>query len=177
MKKSIIALSLALVFLSQAPSASALSCLPVDMYLDTVPTDETTFVFIGTATEVKNHTQVITVSESLKGWVAPQVWVTHPHSTDWGYFCSNGPAKAGEETIFLVNIDQYGRFNVSQTLDADSKMGKDFLEDIRSTPDVDGGITEVTTEDHVSEVRQMIYDLLKALTGMLTELHYWQSKV
>ncbi len=176
MRHSFIALAFALVLFGNVPSASALSCLPVDMYLDTVVENETTMVFTGTATEVKNHTQVVTVTEAHQGWVAPKVWVTHPWSSDWQYFCSNGPAKAGEPTVFLVTIDEYGSFSVTQTLPADSDLAKDLITELEKNDDVDAGITEVTPADRASEMRQSIVDLMKALMNMLAELRYWQSE-
>jgi hypothetical protein len=175
MRKSIIALGLALVFQGNIASVYALSCLPTDMYLDTVVGDGTTQVFVGTATEVKNHTQVVTVTKALQGWVAPKVWVQHPWSSDWQYFCSNGPAKAGVPTVFLVTIDQYGSFTVSQTLPLDSDLAQGLIADIEDQDDVDAGITEATPEARASEMRQSIIDLMKALMSMIAELRYWKS--
>lgn len=176
MRNSIIALSLAVVFLSNASNASALSCLPTDMYLDTVVGDGTTQVFIGTATAVKNHTQVVTVTKALQGWVAPKIWITHPWSSDWQYFCSSGPSKPGVSTVFLVTIDQYGAFTVTQTLPADSVLAKDLIADIEKADDVDAGITEATPADRASELQQAIYDLMKVLLNMFAEFRYWQSE-
>ncbi len=176
MRNSILGLSLAVVILFQASYASALSCLPIDMYLDTIVGDGTTQVFIGTATEVKNHTQVVTVTKALQGWVAPKMWVTHPWSSDWQYFCSNGPAKVGGQTVFLVTVDQHGAFTVTQTLAVDSELAKDLIQKIEKAEDVDGGITEVTAADRASEMRQSIYDLMKALINMFAELNYWQNE-
>jgi hypothetical protein len=175
MKKNFIAFGLAVVFMASAPTASALSCLPTDMYLDTIVGDGTTQVFVGTATEVKNHTQVVTVTKAHQGWVAPQVWVTHPWSSDWQYFCSNGPAKAGVPTVFIVSIDQYGSFSVNQTLPLDSDLAKNLIQDLNAREDVDAGITEVKPADRAGEMRQSIIDLMKALVNMLTELRYWES--
>jgi hypothetical protein len=146
------------------------------MYLDTVVGDGTTMVFTGTATEVKNHTQVVSVTKAHQGWVAPKVWVTHPWSTDWQYFCSNGPAKAGEPTVFLVTINEYGSFSVVQTLPANSDLAKELIANLEKNEDVDAGITEVSAADRASEMRQSIVDLMKALMNMLAELRYWQSE-
>lgn len=176
MRNRIIGLSLGFAFLFQASYASALSCLPIDMYLDTVVGDGTTQVFIGTATEVKNHTQVITVTKALQGWIAPKIWVTHPWSSDWQYFCSNGPAKPGVPTVFLVIIDQYGAFNVTQTLPVDSVLAKGLIADIEKANDVDAGITEATPADRVSELQQSIYDLMKVIINMFAEFRYWQNE-
>lgn len=174
MQKVIIAFSLSLAFIFHATPAEALSCLPVDMYLDTVIGDETTQIFIGTATDVKEHTQVVTVTKALQSRMAPQVWVQHPYSKDWKYFCSNGPAKKGESTIFFTTIDAYGSYSVVQTLSVNSDIGKDFLKKIEGE-EIDAGITEATPTDRASEMRQSIIDLIKALINMLTELRYWES--
>ncbi len=174
MQKVFIVLSLAFVALFNVPHAQALSCLPVDMYLESVIGDETTQVFIGTATAVANHTQVVTVSKALQGWVAPQVWVEHPYSTDWQYFCSNGPAAKGKETIFLTMIDENSVRSVTQTLAADSVEGKDFIKMLEKE-NPDAGITEATPSDRSEELKQSIVDLMKVLVGMLRELAYWQS--
>lgn len=176
MRNRIIGLSLAFAFLFQASYASALSCLPIDMYLDTVVHDGTTMIFVGTATEVKNHNQVVTVTKAIQGWVAPKVWATHPYSTDWQYFCSNGPAKPGVPTVFLVTISEYGAFTVTQTLSLDSDLAKDLIADIGKSDDVDAGITEATPADRASELQQSIYDLMKVIINMFAEFRYWQNE-
>lgn len=71
MRKVVVIPALALVFafMAAAPQAHALSCLPLDMYLDTVVNEEggETLVFTGTATKVtKDHTQVVTVKRHTK---------------------------------------------------------------------------------------------------------------
>jgi hypothetical protein len=178
MRKTILIAAIALMFSAGAPGAHALSCLPLDMYLDTVVAEESgeTFVFTGTATGVtKDHTQVVTVSEAHKGYVPSKVWVTHPYSTDWQYFCSNGPAKAGETTVFLVRIDAYGSWSVTQTLDADSAEAKDFVKELADAK-TDAGITEATSRDRANEVLESIKGLLAALGNLFAEFRYWQSQ-
>ena len=174
MKKSLIALSLALVFM--APHAHALSCLPIEDYLESVVKDDETRVFEGTATEVtKNHTQVVTVSEAHKGWVPREVWVNHPWSSDWQYFCSNGPAKPGEKTVFIATIDQHGLYSVTQTLDANSELAKDFIAALEDAG-ADAGISEATSRERADEILLQVGELLKTLMHMLSELAYWQNK-
>ncbi len=174
MKRSILGMTLAFAFVLGVPQASALSCLPTDMYLESVVGDETTLVFAGTATPVKNHAQVVTVSKSLQGWVAPTLWVEHPYSTDWQYFCSNGPAKTGESTVFLVTVNEYGTFSVTQTLPANSDLAKELIKDL-SAAKVDAGITETTPEGRANELRDMMSNLIKALLNMLAELKHWEG--
>ena len=176
MKKIVVTLSLGLVILFQAPHAEALSCLPVDMYLESVVGDETTQVFIGTATEAKNHTQVVTVSEALQGWVGSKVWVEYPYSTDWQYFCSNGPATPGKTTVFITTFDQFGSQMVTQTLALDSDLSKDFVAMIEKK-NLDAGINEVSAEGRAADVKQSIVDLLKVLVGKLQELKFWQNEI
>ncbi len=182
MNKIIIA-AIAIVVGSQvlfmgAGSAHALSCLPVDMYLDMVVNDENdqTFVFVGTATAVtKNHTQVVTVTKALKENVDPKMWVTHPYDDDWQYYCSGGPADAGESTIFLGTWDAYGSFMVHQTLDVDSAIAKKFMASIEKA-DFDASIRmDTTTEDKAETVKQRIEQLIKVIMGLLDEYRYWQS--
>jgi hypothetical protein len=176
MKRTLIVLSLAVAFMLQAPSAYALSCLPVDMYLEsTLKEDDGTFIFKGTATEVQNHTQVVTVTESIKGWVPAKMWVTHNYSDDWKYFCSNGPAKAGVSTLFFVTVDDHGGWNVNQTIPLTDTLAKDFLKDA-DVADLDGGITETTPENRANEVMESIQNLIKVLVNLLTEYRYWQSQ-
>ncbi len=175
MRKNIIALSLALAFLLPGSSAEALSCVPLDMYLESVIKDGEAHIYIGTATAVKNHTQVVTVTKPLQGWVAPKIWVEHNYSNDWQYFCSNGPSKAGKSTIFFSTINKYGTFTVQQTLDVDSTEGKAFLETIEKA-DIDAGITEAKPADRADEVRQSIDRLVKALLQMFEEWKYWHSE-
>jgi hypothetical protein len=174
MKKSIIAFSLGLALLLPVTSVQALSCLPVADYLETVVGDETTQVFIGTATAVENHTQVVKVTEALQGYVAPEVWVQHQYSTDWQYFCSNGPAAAGKSTIFLTTPNEYGARMVTQTIEVDSDSGKDFIAKFTAA-EIEAGITEATEEERVMEIKQSIADLLKVVINLLQELRYWQS--
>jgi len=175
MKKYFILFSLGLVLLFQSNEALALSCLPVDMYLEGVVGDEVTQVFIGTATAVKNHAQVVTVSKALQGWIAPEVWVQHPYSKDWQYFCSSGPSVEGKPTIFFTIFDQYSSRSVTQTLSLDSKEGKDFIAMIEKEK-VDAGITEATKEERATELLATIKDLIGVLIQMIQELKYWESK-
>lgn len=180
MKKTIIALALAFALIAPAGGAHALSCVTLDMYLDHVLTDDTdgTFMFVGTATPVtKNHTQVVMVTKPLKGWVAPEMWIKHNWSQDWKYFCSNGPAKAGESTLFFVSIDPYGSFQGVQTLKADSAEAKAFIAKVeKKVPDTDRGITVATPADRATEVMDQIRILFEVILNMIQELNYWQSK-
>lgn len=178
MRKTIITLGLGLALLSSGvQNAHALSCLPIDMYLESVIGDETTQVFIGTATEVtKAHTQVVTVTKALQSWVAPKVWVEHPYSTDWKYFCSNGPAEAGEPTVFLTTLNEYGTYSVTQTLSPDSVEAKKLIKDLGNAEDAAAGITEATADERASEVLQTIQNVIKALINLFAEYRYWQSQ-
>ncbi len=176
-KNSIFGFGLVVAFFLQASNASALSCLPIDMYLDTVPGDETTQVFIGKATAVKNHTQVVTVSKALQGWVASQIWVEHQYSDDWKYFCSNGPAKVGESTVFLTTLNEYGVYTVNQTLPANSALAKELIKNIEAEDEIEAGITESTPEERMEGLKQSMSDLIKVLLNMLAEFKYWESKV
>ena len=173
--KKIILLSLSSLVIFLAPQAEALSCLPVDVYLEGVVGDDATQVFIGTATEVENHTQVVTVNESLQGWVAAELFVVHQYSDDWKYFCSNGPAVVGRETIFLTMVDQNSTRLVTQTLAADSKEGRDLIKMIKEEK-VDAGITGATPAERASELRYSIIELIKVLVNMLLELKHLEGK-
>lgn len=177
MKYFLIAPLIALVFMASAPAAHALSCLSLDMYLDAVVHEEggETLVFVGTATEVtKDHTQVVTVTDAKKGWVMQKMWVTHPYSSDWKYFCSNGPAKVGTPTLFLTTINEYGSFNVVQTLDPNSAEAKAFLQKL-ADKETDAGITEATPTERAATVLESIKMLIAALGELLKEYAYWSS--
>lgn len=174
MYKNSIAFIIALAFMLPISSAHALSCLPIDMYLESVIGDETTLVFTGTATEAKNHAQVVTVTKAHQGWVAPKIWVNHPYSEDWKYFCSNGPAEANTPTIFFVTVDEFGSFSAVQTLKASSEQGKDFLADIAKA-EVDAGITEATPQNRADELMLSMRDLMQKLLNMLAEFRYWEA--
>lgn len=176
MKKSIIGFGFVVALMLQATSASALSCLPIDMYLDTTIGDETTQIFIGTATEVKNHTQVVTVSKALKGWVPSTVWVEHPYSNDWQYFCSNGPAKVGAATVFLTTINEFGTFSVTQTLPANSDLAQKFIKDIEAHDSTEAGITPVSPTERTASIRESMINLIKVLSNMFAEFRYWESQ-
>ena len=175
MRNYIIGLSMAVGLIVYAPSTYALSCVPTDMYLDMVVGDETTIVFTGTATEVKNHTQIVTVTKAHQGWISPKAWVEHAYSTDWQYFCSNGPAKAGVSTVFLVTLDQNGSYTVMQTLQANSELAKDLIENI-GDEEVDAGITEANAKDRAESIRESMNNLIKLLLNMLQELRYWEGQ-
>lgn len=175
-RNSIFGFGLIIAFLLSTSNVSALSCLPVDMYLDNVVGDETTQIFIGTATAVKNHTQVVTVSKAMQGWVAPSVWVAHPYSNDWQYFCSNGPAKVGESTVFLTTINEFGSYTVTQTLPENSSLAKNLIKNIEAEDEIEAGITESTPAERADSVRESIMNLIKALLSRLAELKYWESK-
>lgn len=161
-----------------APDAHALSCVPTEMYLEGIVEDENdgTFVFTGAALKVtEDHTQVVTVTEAHKGWVAPRVWVEHQYSDDWQYFCSNGPAKAGEPTIFLATVDAFGMFTVAQTLPASSDMAKDFIASLEEAG-AEGDITEATPDERTSELMESVKRIIALLGNIFAELRYWQSQ-
>jgi len=177
MRKAIFIAAFMFALTMGAPGAQALSCVPLDMYLDKVLEGEVdTFVFVGTATKVtEDHTQVVTVTEALQGYVAPELWVKHHYDDTWQYFCSNGPADAGESTVFFMMIDEYGSFTVLQTLDADSKEAKAFVAELKDK-DVDAGITEAKPQDREAEVLSSIQNFFAAFANLLKEFRYWQGR-
>ncbi len=175
MRKSLLGIALIGAFLLNTSSASALSCLPIDMYLNSVVGDETTQIFVGTASPEKNHTQVVTVTKPLQGWIMNTVFVQHPWSNDWHYFCSNGPPTPGAQTIFLATLDEYGSYSVTQTLPVDSEYAQDLIEALEDGG-AKAGVTEETPEERAQSVRQSIIELIRVLITMLTELSYWESK-
>lgn len=182
MKSNILIGALALIAVLApiaAPSAHALSCLSVDMYLKDIVGKEEIVILVGTATdqiEETNYTaEVLTVSEVKQGYAENEIFAYHRKDATWGYLCNAGPAKNGEKSLYITERDTSGKYQVYQrlaltdplvdTLEAD-------LEDIEMT----GIISDVTTTDRMNQIMTIISDLITEIQTLFKEYLYLKAK-
>ncbi len=161
--------------------ASALSCLPTDMYLKDIVGKDEIVVFEATATKQlkeKAYTaEVVTVTDALQGYVEETTFVYHQLDETWGYLCNPGPAsKTGVTSIYVAERDSYGKYQVYQRLDVDSELATTLIKNIADAA-VEGDVSEITAVDRQNQILTTIGDMLNQIVILLKELNYWkQSK-
>ncbi len=160
-------------------SASALSCLPTDMYLKDIVGKDDVVVFEATATKQlkeKAYTaEVVTVSDALQGYVEETTFVYHQLDETWGYLCNPGPAeKTGETSIYVAGRDDFGKYQVYQRLEVDSELATTLVADIAEA-EVEGEVSEITAVDRSNQIMTTISDMLNQIVILLKELQYWKS--
>jgi hypothetical protein len=159
--------------------ASALSCLPTDMYLKDIVGKDDVVVFEATVTKQlkeKAYTaEVVTVREALQGYVEETTFVYHELNETWGYLCNPGPApKAGETSIYVASRDSYGKYQVHQRLEVDSELAATLIENIEAA-EVEGQVSEITATDRQNQIITTIGDMLNQIVILLKELNYWKN--
>ncbi len=181
MKKSLIIGALAAILLvGYTPSASALSCLSIDMYLKEVVGDENIVIFEGKTTEkieAAGYTaEVLSVSETLQGYVADTVMVYHAKNETWGYMCNAGPQEVGQSSIYIASVDNTtGKYSVNQRLDLSNSAIISLQADL-DKEDVVGEVVEFSVVDKQNQLKTTITDLINEIKILLAELVYWQKQ-
>jgi len=174
------AVILAAIFIPFMPApAHALSCLPVDMYLkDVVGKDGEITIVVGTVqdqVEASDYTgEVLNIKEVKQGYADKELFVYHQKSIDWGYFCNAGPAKEGDESVYLLSRDAYGKVLVTQRLSTTDPLAITLFEDLKKT-EVEGNLSDVTAEDRQNQIMTTIQDLFKQIKILFKEYLYWKT--
>jgi len=158
--------------------ASALSCLPVDMYLKDVVGNEEIVIFEATSLdqiESEEHTaEVLKVNKALQGWVEDTIFVYHEKHPDWNYLCNSGPVGNGTTGIYVAHRNEQNQYSVHQRLEVSDPLAKQLKTDIEKAK-IEGGISELTTTDRKNQIISVIQDLVKQITRLMKEHAYWSK--
>lgn len=179
--KKVIITSFALVIMLSVGTerAAALSCLPVDMYLEEVVGDEEVVIFEATSLErieENAHTiEVLKVTEAKQGWVEKELFAYHEKNEFWGYLCNNGPKAEGSTGLYIATRNDQGQYLVRQRLELTDPLVADLVADLE-TASIEGGISEISTEDRRYQIVSNIKDLIAQIHALLKEYSYWKSK-
>lgn len=167
-----------LVLPLSAERASALSCLPVDMYLADVVGKEEVVIFEATSIdriEETNYTaEVLTVTTAHQGWVEEKLFVYHEKHPDWGYLCNSGPQAKGSTGVYVATRDAYNKYTVHQRLETRDPLVTQLKADLAET-EVEGGMSKQTSQDRMNQIMTSIHDLFKQIIVLLKEHSYWKN--
>lgn len=180
MKKAlfIIPLFVLTVFSISSAPAHALSCLPTDMYINSVIGNNDTVIFAAKTENTINTTEytaeALTVNTAYQGYVEGKLMAYHPKHTDWGYLCNSGPKGNNTESIYIATRDQNGKYQVTQRLDTDSNLMPE-IKKLLQEKEIVGEITPFNKTDKIDQISTTIMDLLKEVMILLKEQMYWKS--
>jgi hypothetical protein len=160
-----------------AGEAAALSCLPVEEYVQDVVGDESTFIFKATSVDridENDYTaEVLRVTESLQGYTPNSTFVYHTKDETWGYFCNLGPGTKGSSGIYIATQDAFGKYQVSQRLPEDSEI-LPILKEALLEKKISGEVYTIEKIDRMNQIKTIITDTLKELQKLLREYAYWK---
>lgn len=158
--------------------AAALSCLPLESYLKSTVGEEGTVIFEATSRarwEDSDQTvEILAVTKAHQGWVDDRLAAYHEKHPDWGYLCNNGPRGVGTIGLYVARRTDTNQYLVTQRLELSDpaiKVLKASLEE-RS---VDGGVSPLTTQDRLNQIRTEINDLVVRIKNLLKEYEYWRT--
>ena len=178
MKYSFIALAVlgvSLIIPFNAHHAHALSCLPVDMYLQDIVSNEDVVIFTGTVTDqIQEDTytaEVITVQEVLQGYAQTELFLYHTKDATWGYMCNAGPAKDGETSLYVASQDASGMFTAHQRLAVDDPLVATLKADLEEA-EIQGSHDPLTKEDRMNQLMTNISDLFAKINILFKEYLY-----
>ncbi len=159
--------------------ASALSCLPVDMYLKDVVSDENIVIFTATATKQlpeKAYTaEFVTVDTVLQGYVEATTFVYHQKDETWGYLCNNGPhEQSSEPGLYVATRDAYGKYQVYQRLPLSSEYVTTLKADLKAA-EVTGEKVTLSSTDRMNQIMTTISDMLSEIVILLKEYAFWKA--
>jgi hypothetical protein len=179
MKKIIVAsLALSLILPVGVDRAFALSCLPIDMYLEEVVGDEEIVIFEATSVdriEEKEHTiEVLKVTEAKQGWVEEDLFVYHEKHPDWGYLCNSGPKAEGSKGIYVAARNNQNQYSVYQRLDLTDPLVAGLESDLQAE-EIEGGVSEITPNDRMNQIMTSIQDLFMQIATLVKEYSYWKN--
>lgn len=161
-----------------AQPAAALSCLPIEDYLETLVGDDTVTIFSGTSVDRSDQTdytrEVIAVDSVLQGYAEDKVIVYHQKDMTWDYLCNNGPVKKGEKGVYITLRDDYGKYNVTQRLEPNDPLVTKLKSDLEDA-EITGQKSDITTTDRINQIFTSIGELFKHINLLLKEYSYWKS--
>jgi hypothetical protein len=158
--------------------ASALSCLPIDMYLESVVGNEDIVIFEATSLdriEDKEYTaEVLKVTKAQQGWVEDKIFVYHEKHPDWAYLCNSGPKAKGSTGLYVASRNDQNQYSVHQRLDLTDPLVTELKKDLAAEK-IEGGVGELTKTDRMNQIMTSIYDLLNQISILFKEYHYWKA--
>ena len=159
-------------------SVSALSCLPVDMYLKDVIGKDEIVIFTGTSKDKQDNdkytAEVIEVDEALQGWVEDTIFVYHQKDENWGYLCNAGPKEKGSKGVYVAERTNQGKYNVYQRLELTDPLVDTLKTDIEEA-EVEGGISELSSTDRMNQIITTVNDLIAEIAVLIREYIYWKT--
>ncbi|MES2748878.1 MAG: hypothetical protein V4606_00600 [Patescibacteria group bacterium] len=180
MKKAlfIIPLFVLMVFSVSSGPAHALSCLPTDMYINSVIGNEETVIFVAktdSTIETPEYTaEALTVNTAYQGYVEGKVMVYHPKHENWGYLCNSGPKGNNTESVYIATRDHNGKYQVTQRLDLDSNLMPEIKKQLKDK-EIVGEVIPFNKTDRINQISTTIMDILKEVMILLKEQMYWKS--
>lgn len=166
------------VFSVGSPAAQALSCVPIDMYIESSIGNDDTVIFVAKTDktiEGDGYTaEALTVSSAYQGYVEGKIMVYHTKNETWGYLCNNGPKGNNTEGVYIATRDDAGKYQVSQRLALDDKLVAKIKEGIKDKKVV-GEVVEFNKTDRINQITTTIKDLLGQILMLLKEQMYWQG--
>lgn len=160
------------------PNAHALSCLPVDTYLEDVVGKDEIVIFVGKSKDRIEETdytvEVLTVSEVKQGYVEEETFVYHQKDMAWGYLCNNGPKAKGTEGVYVGTRDAYGKYLIYQRLELSDPLVAALNADLEDA-EVTGETVELSKTDRMNQILTTISDLFKEIGVLLKEYVYWKG--
>jgi hypothetical protein len=162
-----------------AKPAAALSCLSVDMYLESVVGDESIVIFTAKSIDQireKDYTaEVVEVAEVKQGYVENTVFVYHQKDFTWGYLCNAGPKdKKGETSLYVAHKDSFGKLNVYQTLSLTDPL-VETLDKNLDEAEINGEKVTLTKTDRLNQIITTITELIHEISILVKEYTYWKN--
>ncbi len=158
--------------------AAALSCLPIDMYLEDVVGKEEIVIFEATSQDRIEQTdytvEVLTVTKAHQGWVEDKLFVYHEKHPDWGYLCNSGPQAKSSSGIYVATRNEQNQYFVYQRLDVSDPLVTELKTNLDAAK-VEGGVSELTKTDRLNQIMTSLQDLLKQATRLIMEYKYWSK--
>jgi hypothetical protein len=178
MKKALFLAAVVVVVLGPiaTPKAEALSCLPVADYVkQVVGKDESIFVASSEKRiEGTGYTaEVLTITESKQGYVPAKAFVYHMSDETWGYFCNNGPKAEGSKGLYIVGLDEHGKYVVHQRLELTDPLIKTLDADLKKA-EVTAEVSEFSATDRKNQILTTLGDLFREIGILLKEYTYWK---
>jgi hypothetical protein len=159
------------------PTAHALSCLPVDMYLADVVGKEEIVIFEATTVEVMGHTtataEVLKVNTSYQGYVEEDIFAYHQKDATWGYLCNNGPKGIGTEGVYVAQRSDTGKYQVYQRLELTDPLVVTLKAQLVEA-EIVGDVAEISHVDRMNQIITTVTELLTEIRLLLSEYAYWK---
>lgn len=180
MKKYLFTSLFGLSLLIPGTQAYALSCLPIDMYINSTIGNDDVVIFTAKSLEQiagDGYTaEVLEVTSAEQGYVEEKVYAYHTKDETWGYLCNNGPKEVGSTGMYIAERGTTGKYSVTQRLDttADAALITSITATIKKA-DVVSEVVTFSAADRINQIMTTIKDLLHEIMLLISERAYWQS--